>query len=265
MEALKSRKVNFSRKFLVGRQRHHHDAFTTGWRKLPDELKIMVLEYLFLERSRPYAWYEQCVTKDDKLFIQEWPLSLLHSTKELAPLAKEVFYGKCCFFVNTKEGIRTPIRYPRPTVNHLIRQLHIHMAVRCRDWLFVEKLARGHFGFGKLCDVIISVWGNNIPDNQWANTHLLDRMDTQIIFKVKSLTIMFMEPLPLSRGLVPSILATHIQPKFLENVMTRLDEVENEPKKRTKRRPLTKIEPFRLRSRYPSPRRWMVTTQSLGY
>lgn len=210
--------------------------FATGWRKISQELKIEIWEYLVVNESRPHRYFDwdsssRCHCADD--------LSIFHSTRELTALAKEIFYRRNQFAIFThncpwppdyvpsssigEDAWLVPIRYPSLAVNHIIRRLYIEMRLSIREWIFVKKISCGDLGFQNLWEVTVAVLG---PRGQACPTMIQRVIRTiemfGITFKAKKLHIKYFATATFSH---PTLISESMQvrPRFLERMNTRPD------------------------------------------
>ena len=128
-------------------------AFTRGWRSLPDELKVKILEYnLTLDRA---IWCGN-------------PLRTLHDmaghflgSREISDMAFEVFYGKNTFIIQISE-VSNSFRYHQPPIARLMRSLEFHVSFEPKKWILLYQIADRQLGFENLQRVTVKFAG--FPD-----------------------------------------------------------------------------------------------------
>jgi len=135
-----------------------NSKFALGWAKLPDELKILVLESNL-----------KCIEAIVG-FNQESQLSLLHHllmSPEIAGLAKEIYYTSNSFQVTISQSMFSPMRYPGLMANYLVRRLKIDLSLGGLTlWPKLQRMANGSLGFANLeyVEVRIGDWGFRMKD-----------------------------------------------------------------------------------------------------
>ncbi|KAF1958171.1 hypothetical protein CC80DRAFT_490806 [Byssothecium circinans] len=130
--------------------------FARRWHKLPDELKVRVLEFNLIlptpDEMEPINAH--VLAKRAK----ECVLPYLRMTPEIAALAKECFYATNDFHLRAPSISYSKITkpwgshfmYPPRTVNHLIRRVTCFAVLEKYSWSFLQNLAKGTYGFSKL-------------------------------------------------------------------------------------------------------------------
>ncbi|KAF1971246.1 hypothetical protein BU23DRAFT_600377 [Bimuria novae-zelandiae CBS 107.79] len=137
---------------IDGRFAHeHHTCFANGWNRLPDELRICILSFnLCSEEPIPVDW-----PNNSRAHLKA--LHHLRMTPQIAALAQQTYYSLNTFhlqlhYTRPDPSVRPTLRFlfPRKSVNHDIRRLHIEIVSLTVDSLRrLEKLAEGFYGFPK--------------------------------------------------------------------------------------------------------------------
>lgn len=157
------------------------EIFAHRWRTLPEELRLLILIYVFAQ--------------EDPIDYDRYNKSLksLHHALLLtgyAGIATEALCANNTFRVIVDSG-----RYPPPSQNYWIRRLEVDMElyIDFAGWSFLSKLCTGVFGFEKLTDLdIVFTWNIRsrntlIPDiSRWPSAP-----DALIIPRVEKLTATF--------------------------------------------------------------------------
>lgn len=165
-------------------------AFSKGWRPLPNELKIEILKYNLLDqRSEPYDHID---FRPQNIGIAE--IALLWSSKEIAGLARDIFFGWNDFYVYTAHRLCDPIILPSKPVGKLIRSLEVGILSRQKDLRLLHKLARGDLGFSSLQRLRIEMIGTSGVNRTFSTLErFVLSLDQRISFDVPKLEIDYLE------------------------------------------------------------------------
>ncbi|KAF2875701.1 hypothetical protein BDV95DRAFT_654568 [Massariosphaeria phaeospora] len=132
--------------------------FATGWNKLPDELKVRILEYN-LQTTRICG----------KRAVRKILLPYLRMTPDIATLSKEIFYktNKFHFNITNDEVERGVIHHPmlpllisRPpsqVVAPQIRHLAVTTYLSEATWAVLIEISKGGYGFQALTTLEITI------------------------------------------------------------------------------------------------------------
>jgi hypothetical protein len=129
-------------------------AFAQGWYKLPDELKISVLEHnirrgpsvtsLSFSRIHPTR-----ACSDYSEYLRH-----LRMTPEISSLSKKIFYAQNIFLVDVpRTGIG--LKLPNSTVRPTIRKLYVTIGYSVASWDVLGKLSNKEFGFQNLTSLVV--------------------------------------------------------------------------------------------------------------
>ncbi|KAF2249524.1 hypothetical protein BU26DRAFT_565169 [Trematosphaeria pertusa] len=134
-------------------------GFVKGWHKLPDELKLQVLEHNVLVSGLIGGSAQPDQVKEKHLF------PYLRMTPEIAALAKEIFYTKNAFAINRTSGFpHSPfglddgpcyLSYPKRPLSDQLRFVTFATSMHQADFDLLARLANGEFGFRNLQHVTI--------------------------------------------------------------------------------------------------------------
>lgn len=165
------------------------NEFTTCWRKQPDELKLVDRETFYLAKN--FMMYEDSWEGPRRL-TQADPLNLLYSTREIASLAKEVFFSRNVFKIQSLVTAKNPILYPPQAVSYLIRRLEITVRPRVRDWNFVRRLAHNGESFERLKIIQLTFDHYSYNSNYNLQACLHNKIDSNaMVFDVDELVVRF--------------------------------------------------------------------------
>lgn len=137
--------------------------FGNGWRKLPTELKLKILEYdpmlngNIKRRNKEYNVGDENVLKTLLRYHKMMP--------ELGALATEIFYGSHHFSI---ESLYVPewgcdndnvekVLFPNPMVNRYIKKLSLSVPLDLLAWSRLQRLANGAWGFKNLKHLTVEV------------------------------------------------------------------------------------------------------------
>ncbi|KAL1600829.1 hypothetical protein SLS60_007217 [Paraconiothyrium brasiliense] len=159
-------------------------SFAQDWSRLPQELRLVILTYVFLrDHAIDHAEYNKVL---DTFYH---PLLLTDS----ASVATEALFTHNRFTVSLSSK-----QYPSPAHNMWIRRIEIDTTVEeiVPGWSFLEKLCTGAFGFDKLSEIDIKLTSTITPAELRASRtisiidHGLSPADlTLIVPKVRKLTL----------------------------------------------------------------------------
>ncbi|KAF1959198.1 hypothetical protein CC80DRAFT_545576 [Byssothecium circinans] len=135
-------------------------SFVSGWMSLPDELKRQVLGHNLTSSSPVRLEDARANSGLNEIFMLRHHM---HTTSEIASLAREVFY-KTNTFELTADINRNYYRYtefhlplPGPTVRPLIFRLEYNFYFRWPDWDMFYRLMQGDYGLTGLKHVTVFV------------------------------------------------------------------------------------------------------------
>lgn len=115
-------------------------GFARGWNKLPDELKIAILEENLVQEDNYVHW---------QLFqgpvVCRTLLQHLAMGPDISRLAHEIFYKKNAFLVTVDSTGGAPPKLPPLNVHHLIRGIGVVVHFTPESWTFLQKVAAGLF------------------------------------------------------------------------------------------------------------------------
>jgi hypothetical protein len=143
------------------------EAFRTGWRKLPDELRVMILEHnLVFNLPISHDLSSRSDHADSGLVVADWKgmlLAHLAMGPEISSLVKEVFYTNNTFLSSNRFLYRNLV-LPNPSARQFIRHIHIIMDIEPRSLVRLANVANGTAGFSNLRSVDTTLnWAIDVP------------------------------------------------------------------------------------------------------
>ena len=192
--------------------------FAMGWSKLPDELKIQIIEKNLKFESAVDS--HDTDGKDTCLMLRGLHHHL-RTTPEIAELAKQIFYTSNTFLLrraSSSHWFVPTLRFPSPRINNLVRWLRFEIRLGSRkEWRYLIQLAGGDYGFCNLRYVHLVLNWKLIP---WEFTEdpseevfkgwLSRRCMGNVIFKCKG-SIVFEDQLVLD---IETVVPEAVQHRF---------------------------------------------------
>lgn len=138
-------------------------GFSRGWHKLPDELKLKVLEFNLIYGG-PLEYEYSFPGRHD---IVEYG-NLLRSTPEIAAMSREIYYTKNTFRVEIESYNRFDynchnrgqfLAFPNPMNNSLIRSLEFIITIEGLSSAALRRFIVGSYGFHDLRSLRIVLIG----------------------------------------------------------------------------------------------------------
>lgn len=149
--------------------------FLKGWRTLPEELKLQVLEHI-VPKNQVYRAIGFSKGLDPKLYLKghghdfdfDRLVFPLLCCPEIATMVKEIFYGQNVMLIRNVP-VAPSLRYPPKANNSYVRHLRIVLDFKPQDLEFIYKFSQGFLGFGELRNVEIRMnnkhmWNQNDAD-----------------------------------------------------------------------------------------------------
>jgi hypothetical protein len=163
-------------------------SFKDGWVKLPDELKEQILSFNVVDIVRE----DEIPARAATLIAKARLFHHLRSTPEIATISRYLYYKHNVFQLEPTRirpqpffAARPALRYPGPSVGHMIRSIHFACAMKRWAWQSLTRFSEGTYGFPNLCFLRITFYGGKIFDHGHLNHDFDDFHDDVAINELR--------------------------------------------------------------------------------